>query len=159
MTRARFCLGTPELKARFDAVRANVINAKRDVAALRQEIVAMRDKMRAAHPVKPDLFDVKHSAGGMVDVEFAVQYLVLAHAQQHPDLLANVGNIALLMSAEKAGLLPAGVGEVAGSAYRELRRVQHRARLDELPTQVPMVELEKECEAIQALWHAVFDVT
>jgi glutamate-ammonia-ligase adenylyltransferase len=156
MTRARFCLGAPELKARFDSVRANVINAKRDVAALRQEIVAMRDKMRAAHPVKPDLFDVKHSAGAMVDVEFAVQYLVLAHAQQHPTLLANVGNIALLLSAEKAGLLPAGVGEAAGGAYRELRRVQHRARLDEQPTQVPFAELEKECAAIQALWRCVF---
>jgi glutamate-ammonia-ligase adenylyltransferase len=156
MTRARFCLGAPELKTRFDTVRASVINAKRDVAALRQEIVAMRDKMRAAHPVKPDLFDVKHSAGGMVDVEFAVQYLVLAHAQQHPALLANVGNIALLISAEKAGLLPVGVGEAAGSAYRELRRVQHRARLDEQPTQVPTAELEKECAAIQTLWHAVF---
>ena len=156
MTRARFCLGTPELKARFDTVRANVIIANRDQASLRQEIVAMRDKMRAAHPVKPDLFDVKHSAGGMVDVEFAVQYLVLAHAQQHPTLLANVGNIALLLSAEKAGLLPSGVGEAAGSAYRELRRVQHRARLDEQPTQVPSAELEKECAAIQALWHAVF---
>jgi glutamate-ammonia-ligase adenylyltransferase len=137
-------------------VRANVINAKRDQTSLRQEIVAMRDKLRAAHTVKPDLFDVKHSAGGMVDVEFAVQYLVLAHAQRHPALLANVGNIALLLSAEKAGLLPAGVGEAAGSAYRELRRMQHRARLDEQPTQVPMAELEKECAAIQALWHAVF---
>jgi len=156
MTRARFCLGSPELQARFDAVRANVINAKRDQASLRQEIVAMRDKLRAAHSVKPDLFDVKHSAGGMVDVEFAVQYLVLAHAQQHPTLLANVGNIALLLSAEKAGLLPSGVGEAAGSAYRELRRVQHRARLDEQPTQVPLTELKKECAAIQTLWQAVF---
>jgi glutamate-ammonia-ligase adenylyltransferase len=156
MTRARFCLGAPALQTRFDAVRANVINAKRDQTSLRQEIVAMRDKLRAAHTVKPDLFDVKHSAGGMVDVEFAVQYLVLAHAQRHPALLANVGNIALLLSAEKAGLLPAGVGEAAGSAYRELRRVQHRARLDEQPTQVPTAVLEKECAAIQALWHAVF---
>jgi [glutamine synthetase] adenylyltransferase / [glutamine synthetase]-adenylyl-L-tyrosine phosphorylase len=156
MTRARYCLGAPELKTRFDTVRASVINAKRDVASLRQEIMAMRDKLRAAHGVKPDLFDVKHSAGGMVDVEFAVQYLVLAHAQQHPPLLANVGNIALLLSAEKAGLLAVGVGEAAGSAYRELRRVQHRARLDEQPTQVPQAELEKECAAIKALWQAVF---
>ncbi len=156
MTRARFCLGSPELKTRFDEVRAHVINAKRDQAALRQEIVAMRDKLRAAHTVKPDLFDVKHSAGGMVDVEFAVQYLVLAHTQQHPTLLANVGNIALLHSAEKVGLLPAGVGEKAGGAYRELRRVQHRARLDEQPTQVPQAELENECAAIKTLWQAVF---
>ncbi len=156
MTRARFCLGSPELQARFDDVRANVINAKRDQLALRQEIVAMRDKLRAAHTVKPDLFDVKHSAGGMVDVEFAVQYLVLAHAHQHPSLLANVGNIALLLSAEKVGLLPAGVGVLTGSAYRELRRVQHRARLDEQPTQVPLAELSKECAAIQTLWQVVF---
>ena len=158
MTRARFCLGATELKTRFDRVRAQVINANRDVAALRQEIVAMRDKMRSAHPVKPHFFDVKHSAGGMVDVEFAVQFLVLAHAQQHPSLLANVGNIALLLNAEREGLLAPGVGEAAGSAYRELRRVQHRARLDEQPTQVPEAELEKECAAILSLWRAVFGV-
>jgi glutamate-ammonia-ligase adenylyltransferase len=156
MTRARFCLGAATLKARFDDVRASVINAKRSPLALRQEIVAMRDKLHSAHPVKPDLFDVKHSLGGMVDVEFVVQYLVLAHAQSHPALLANVGNIALLQTAESVGLLPAGVGVAAGRAYRELRRVQHRARLDEQPTQVPQSELTTECQAIQALWAAVF---
>ena len=156
MTRARFCIGMPELKARFDTVRANVINAPRDQAALREEIVGMRDKLRAARPVKEGFFDVKHSAGGMVDVEFAVQYLVLAYAQQHPALLDNVGNIALLHHAEAAGLLPKGVGVAAGSAYRELRRVQHRARLDELPTQVPLTELSQERAAILALWQAVF---
>ncbi len=157
MTRARFCLGTPELKSRFDDVRAAVIMAKRDPLALRQEIVAMRDKLRAAHAVAATLFDVKHSRGGMVDVEFAVQYLVLAHAQTHPELLGNVGNIALLLRAEDAGLLPAGVGAAAGRAYRELRRVQHRARLNEQPTQVPTTELVDECQAIQVLWHTVFD--
>lgn len=157
MTRARFCLGTPELKSRFDDVRAAVIMAKRDPLALRQEIVAMRDKLRAAHAVAATLFDVKHSRGGMVDVEFAVQYLVLAHAQTHPELLGNVGNIALLLRAEDAGLLPAGVGAAAGRAYRELRRVQHRARLNEQPTQVPTTELVDECQAIQVLWRTVFD--
>ncbi len=159
MTRARFCLGVPALKSRFDAVRANVIHAKRNLVSLRQEIVAMREKLHAAHTIPSNLFDVKHSTGGMVDVEFAVQYLVLAHAQQHPALLDNVGNIALLMSAEKSGLLPMGVGQAAGSAYRELRRVQHRARLDEQPTQVPMAQLEQECAAIKTLWHAVFDTS
>jgi glutamate-ammonia-ligase adenylyltransferase len=156
MTRARFCLGSAELRERFDTVRAHVINAKRDPLALRQEIVNMRDKLHAAHTVKPNLFDVKHSAGGMVDVEFAVQYLVLAHAQNHPALLGNIGNIALLLHAEQAGLVPVGVGEAAGAAYRELRRVQHRARLDDQPTQVPTATLEKECAAIQTLWRAVF---
>ncbi len=157
MTRARFCLGMSTLKSRFDEVRASVINAKRDPVALRQEIVAMRDKLRVAHPIAPALFDVKHSRGGMVDVEFAVQYLVLAHAHHHPALLANVGNIALLLSAESVGLLPVGVGAAAGDAYRALRRVQHRARLDEQPTQVPPSALATERQAIQTLWRAVFD--
>jgi hypothetical protein len=70
----------------------------------------MREKVRAARPVPAGRFDVKHSAGGMMDVEFAVQYLVLAHGRSHPQMLDNKGNIALLQRAEAAGLLPAGVG-------------------------------------------------
>jgi glutamate-ammonia-ligase adenylyltransferase len=126
------------------------------VAALRSEIVAMREKVRAARPVPAERFDVKHSAGGMVDVEFAVQFLVLSESAAHPELLDNVGNIALLQRAEAAGLLPAGVGRQAAAAYRELRRVQHRARLNEEPTQVPMTSLVPEREAMLALWKAVF---
>ncbi|MDP0971142.1 hypothetical protein Q6294_29815, partial [Klebsiella pneumoniae] len=75
MTRARFVLGSDDLQARFDAVREAVITAPRDASALRDEIVAMRERVRGAHPVRGGLFDVKHSPGGMVDVEFAVQYL------------------------------------------------------------------------------------
>ena len=121
MTRARFVLGEEDmlapaaepaaprpaggrgLRERFDAVREAVITAPRDVAALRAEIVEMREKVRAARPVKPMLFDVKHSAGGMVDAEFAVQFLVLSQSLQHPELVPNVGNIALLQRAEGPG--------------------------------------------------------
>ena len=92
----------------------------------------------------------------MVDAEFAVQYLVLSQSAAHPELVDNVGNIALLQRAEAAGLLPRGVGQAAASAYRELRRVQHRARLDEVPTQRPLAELHKEQTAVLALWDAVF---
>ncbi|MET0208581.1 MAG: bifunctional [glutamate--ammonia ligase]-adenylyl-L-tyrosine phosphorylase/[glutamate--ammonia-ligase] adenylyltransferase [Burkholderiaceae bacterium] len=156
MTRARFVLGDAILGQRFDAIREAVITAPRDVAALRTEIVAMRDKVRAARPIKAGRFDVKHSPGGMVDAEFAVQFLVLSAAASHPALLPNVGNIALLLRAEETGLLPAGVGRAASQAYRELRRVQHRARLNEEPTQVPMTSLVPEREAMLALWKAVF---
>jgi glutamate-ammonia-ligase adenylyltransferase len=85
--------------------------------------------------VKAGSFDVKHSRGGMMDVEFAVQCLVLAESAAHPELLDNVGNIALLHRAEAAGLLPAGVGTAAADAYRSLRRSQHQARLDERSSQ------------------------
>lgn len=156
MTRARFVLGLDDLRERFDAVRLAVISAPRDAAALRQEIVAMRDKVRAAHPVREQQFDVKHSPGAMVDAEFAVQYLVLSRSASHPALAENLGNIALLQRAEQAGLLPAGLGRAAADAYRELRRVQHRARLNEEPTQVEPATLRAEREAVLALWRAVF---
>ena len=156
MTRARFVLGHEPLRARFDAVREAVITAPRDVAMLRSEIVTMRDKVRAAHPVKAGKFDVKHSPGAMVDAEFAVQFLVLSCSGTHRELVGNVGNIALLQRAEAAGLLPAGVGDAAAAAYRVLRRVQHQARLNEEPTQVALPGLQAEREAVLALWAAVF---
>ncbi len=156
MTRARFVLGDDDLRARFDAIREVVITAPRDHSLLKAEIVAMRDKVRQAHPLRGEAFDVKHSAGGMVDAEFAVQYLVLARSSQHRELIPNLGNIALLQRAEDVGLLPAGVGLAAADAYRELRRVQHHARLNEEPTQVEPQQVATQRDAVLALWRAVF---
>ncbi|MBT9594459.1 MAG: bifunctional [glutamate--ammonia ligase]-adenylyl-L-tyrosine phosphorylase/[glutamate--ammonia-ligase] adenylyltransferase [Vitreoscilla sp.] len=156
LSRARFCAGAPELAARFEATRRAVIGAEREPDLLKAEVQEMRAKVRAARPVKAELFDVKHSEGGMMDAEFAVQFLVLSESARHPALLDNVGNIALLQRAESEGLLPAGVGRAAADAYRELRRAQHRARLDERPTQFDPAELAGEREAIRTLWRAVF---
>ncbi len=156
ITRARFCAGAPPIATRFDAARLTVLTAPRDAEALRDEIRAMREKVRSAHTVPSGRFDVKHSAGGMMDVEFAVQYLVLAHGAAHPSMLDNAGNIALLQRAEAAGLLPAGMGRAAADAYRELRRAQHRARLDEQPTHFEPERHAVERDAVLALWHRVF---
>jgi glutamate-ammonia-ligase adenylyltransferase len=156
ITRARFCAGTQDLAPLFDAARRSVLSAPRDAAALREEVRVMRERVRAGHPVRAGRFDVKHSAGGMIDVEFAVQFLVLAHAAMHAELLDNVGNIALLQRAEAAGLLPPGVGRSAADAYRELRRAQHLARLDERSTQFEPQELAAQSACVLALWRAVF---
>ena len=156
LTRARFCAGSADLAQRFDAVRRQVLAAPRDGAALKREVIEMRDKVRAARPVRAGWFDVKHSPGGMMDAEFAVQALVLTESARHPGLLDNAGNIALLQRCEAAGLLPANVGEAAASAYRELRRAQHSARLDERPTQFADEKLAAERAAVLALWQAVF---
>jgi len=157
LTRARWCAGFAPLEAGFDHVRCEVLCAPREATALRAEVKAMRDKVREAHPVKSDRFDVKHSAGGMMDVEFAVQYLVLTFGATERGLLDDVGNIALLQRAEAAGLLPAGVGSAAADAYRDLRRAQHRARLDEKPTQVDPETMAPQRDAVLALWRAVFE--
>jgi glutamate-ammonia-ligase adenylyltransferase len=116
----------------------------------------MRSKVRSAHLIRGEKFDVKHSPGGMVDVEFAVQFLVLSQGCKHPELLANVGNIALLQRAQQCGLLPAPVGVAAAQAYRTLRQIQHRARLNEEPTQVDAAQVDTERSAGLVLWAAVF---
>jgi glutamate-ammonia-ligase adenylyltransferase len=156
MTRARFVLGIDSLRARFDAVRRAVVTAPRDAAALQGEILAMRARVHDAHPVRDGRFDVKHSPGGMVDAEFAVQYLVLSQSGRHGELVDNVGNIALMQRAEACGLLPAGIGEAAAAAYRSLRRAQHQARLDEAPTHFDPATLASEQQAILALTRVVF---
>jgi len=156
LTRARWCAGLERVAPRFEAVRRTVLAAPRDAAALHAEVVAMREKVRRAHPVPAGRFDVKHSAGGMMDVEFAVQTLVLGDGGRHPELQDDVGNIALLQRAEAAGLLPAGIGHAAADAYRDLRRAQHRARLDEQPTQVDPEAMTEASRAVVALWRAVF---
>ncbi len=156
ITRARWCAGVPELAERFEQVRRGVLCAPREEAALREEVRAMREKVRGSRPAPADLFDAKHSPGGMMDAEFAVQQLVLAHSAAHPALQANSGNIALLRAAEACGLLPAGVGTAAAHAYRELRRAQHHARLNEQATQFNPQTLAAERAAVMALWQAVF---
>ncbi|MEI7515193.1 MAG: bifunctional [glutamate--ammonia ligase]-adenylyl-L-tyrosine phosphorylase/[glutamate--ammonia-ligase] adenylyltransferase [Betaproteobacteria bacterium] len=159
MTRARCVLGSPAMQARFAAVREAVIASPRDIGGLHVEIAAMRAKVRAAHRDKDGLFDVKHSPGGMVDMEFAVQFLVLAHGANQPALRANAGNIALLQRAQDCGLLHAPVGTDAAQAYRSLRHLQHRARLNEEPTEVATHAVAQERAAGLALWEVVFGMT
>ena len=84
---------------------------------------------QSGHPNATPNFDLKHDAGGMVDVEFVTQYLVLCHSGSHPVLVRNLGNIALLRLAGEAGLIPTDLALQAGDAYRTLRRVQHQMRL------------------------------
>jgi len=156
MTRARCVLGDATLQQRFDAVREAVIGTARDSAALRTEIMDMREKVSRARPVKGERFDVKHSPGGMVDIEFAVQFLVLSQSSAHPELRANVGNIALLQRAQVCGLLPGHSGDNAALAYRSLRQIQHRARLNEETTQLDAADVSFERDAGLALWAAVF---
>ena len=156
MTRARCVLGADALCDRFDAVRQAVLCAPRQSNALQLEIMAMRERVRGAHRLGAGTFDVKHSPGGMLDVEFAVQALVLTHAYAVPAMRANTGNIALLLEAEQAKLLSTGIGQAAADAYRTLRRMQHIARLHETPTQLADNLLHDEREAIGALVRAVF---
>jgi len=130
LTRARYCAGDAGVGAKFEAIRERILTRRRDLASLRQEIAQMREKMLAAHPNRSGLFDVKHDRGGMIDIEFAVQCLVLGHAAEYGELTGNLGNIALLRMSAERGLVPAELAERCREAYREFRRLQHALRLN-----------------------------
>lgn len=157
LTRARFVAGDAALGARFEALRHEILRLPRDIEALRAEVIAMRRKMRDGHPNASGMFDVKHDPGGIVDVEFTVQFLVLAHAATHPELTANIGNIALLRLTATLGLIPADLGVPSGDAYREYRRRQHALRLrGDRYARVAPEALEQQRRTVLALWKAVF---
>ncbi|MBU0752569.1 MAG: bifunctional [glutamate--ammonia ligase]-adenylyl-L-tyrosine phosphorylase/[glutamate--ammonia-ligase] adenylyltransferase [Gammaproteobacteria bacterium] len=156
LTRARFSAGDPAIGAGFEKIRCEILCQPRDLAKLREEVLAMRSKMYDAHAGKSELFDVKHDPGGLIDVEFMVQYLVLGHAAAHPELAANKGNIALLKIAADAGLLPSELAERGRDAYREYRRLQHQLRLNNLPTRVDTATVSERIDAVRALWRHVF---
>ena len=160
LTRARFSAGSPSVGVFFDSVRSEVLGQPRDINHLRLEILEMRRKVHAGHPNATVEFDLKHDAGGMVDIEFMVQFLVLAYAHRHPQLIANLGNIALLRIAGDAGLITQEAAQSVGNAYRLLRSRQHRLRLD--GAEKTRINLETEAEllaardAVLALWLEVF---
>ncbi len=160
LTRARFSAGSPGVGIFFDSVRFEVLSQKRNIDQLRTEILEMRRKVHAGHPNGNVEFDLKHDAGGMVDIEFIVQFLVLAYAHQHTQLIGNLGNIALLRIAGDVGLVPQSLAQSVGDAYRLLRAHQHRLRLD--GAEKTRINLEAELEliasrdAVQALWLEIF---
>ena len=157
LTRARFVAGDAQVGAAFEAERDAILRLPRDAVALAADVVAMRRKMLAGHPNTTPLFDLKHDEGGMVDIEFAVQYLVLVHAHRHPVLTRNAGNIALLGFAADLGLVPADLARTVADAYREYRRLQHQVRLTLAPhARVDPAPQAARREAVGALWSHVF---
>ncbi len=160
LTRARFCAGDAGIGADFEDERTHILTRERDATKLAEEVVAMRRKMLDAHPNRSSEFDVKHDPGGMIDIEFIVQFLVLAHSHAHRALTGNLGNIALLGIAAECGLIDAGLARQCQDAYREFRRVQHRLRLNEAQfARVPLAEVQAHVESARALWQQVFGAT
>jgi glutamate-ammonia-ligase adenylyltransferase len=160
LTRARFSAGNSVVGLDFDLVRSEVLSQQRNIDQLRIEILEMRRKVHAGHPNTSSEFDLKHDSGGMVDIEFIVQFLVLAYSHQHPQLIGNLGNIALLRIAGEAGLIGDKIADTVGNAYRLLRARQHRLRLD--GAEKTRIKLDSESDlsaarsAVTSLWLAIF---
>ncbi|WP_314438705.1 bifunctional [glutamate--ammonia ligase]-adenylyl-L-tyrosine phosphorylase/[glutamate--ammonia-ligase] adenylyltransferase [Massilia timonae] len=159
LTRARFCAGESAIGARFEAIREQVLRKDRSgqEAQLKEEVVRMRQRMRDANVNRSELFDLKHDAGGMIDIEFIVQYLVLRHAAAYPQLTANAGNIALLRVCGELGLIDAGLAGQVADAYRIMRKLQHSVRLQgQDKTRVEPGLVGHHPDSVQRLWQACF---
>ena len=157
LTRARYCAGDKAVGLEFENLRNRLLQRERGPAALAHEVLAMREKLHAAHPNRSGLFDLKHDRGGMIDIEFTVQFLVLAHAHRHAELTKNPGNIALLGISSALKLIPADLAEACRNAYRDFRRLQHALRLNGAQyARVPQDQVAAKSEAVRNLWKAVF---
>jgi [glutamine synthetase] adenylyltransferase / [glutamine synthetase]-adenylyl-L-tyrosine phosphorylase len=156
LTRARFVAGDASIGAAFEQIRINVLTTTREEQKLKAEVIAMREKMRAANMPKTDLFDIKHSAGGIIDVEFLVQFLVLNNANKHKQLTDNKGNIALLNRLTLLKVIDQKLAEKVIIAYREFRRLQHALKLQGATQMQVKSELVTEhSAAVKSLWHAI----
>jgi [glutamine synthetase] adenylyltransferase / [glutamine synthetase]-adenylyl-L-tyrosine phosphorylase len=157
LTRARFVAGDASIGAAFEAIRIEVLTQARDTQKLKTEVVNMREKMRAAQTFIAGMFDIKHSIGGIIDVEFLVQYLVLNHANMHLQLTGNIGNIGLLKLLASLNIIEHDLAEKVVLAYRDYRRMQHALKLQGAPhMRVEAASVSTHMVAVKALWHQVF---
>jgi [glutamine synthetase] adenylyltransferase / [glutamine synthetase]-adenylyl-L-tyrosine phosphorylase len=156
LTRARFCAGDQNIGAHFEALRIQVLRQTRDPAQLRTEILAMRQRMHEAHPNRSEFFDLKHDAGGMIDIEFIVQFLVLRHAAEYPAMTGDIGNIALLKLAGDLKLIDPPLSVAVSDAYRLFRKLQHQIRLTgQDRARVELARVAEPRQAVEQLWQQV----
>ncbi len=156
LTRARFCAGDEQIGVKFEVIRTAILCKPRDINTLRAEVIKMRHKMLDAHRNDSDLFDIKHDHGGMVDIEFIVQFLVLAYAHQYSELTKNSGNIALLNRAAELKLINQDMVQAVCNIYRAERALQHKMRLNNEP--VSRISKEHlDVQPVLELWKQLFE--
>lgn len=161
LTRARYAAGDRDIGDKFEKIRIEILRRERNAGETKAEVLKMRQRMHDGHLNKTELFDVKHDEGGMVDVEFIVQYLVLQYSSKFPQLVNNFGNIKMLEMASDADLIPKDLAFEVSAIYRKYRRIQHEFRLNSpsVPVRVPKEEFAEEAQKVRALWSLVFGPT
>ncbi len=161
LARARGVAGCPATLEAFEALRRSILCLGRDKGKLRQDVVEMREKMRTSlgTPVvegrEPEVFHIKHDRGGIIDIEFMVQYLMLAHCAEHPELTQWSDNIRQMEELGRAGILPVEDTERLRETYITLRSTIHRRALQNLNSQVAAGSFPDERKYIQAMWQKV----
>lgn len=157
LLRARAVAGSPRIAAQFAAIRETILRESVRRDTLQQDVLDMRLRMRRELDRSSDeLFDLKHGTGGLGDIEFLVQYLVLAHAPERPELIEYSDNIRQLDALGSAGILAAADVGTLQERYREYRRESHRLSLNGEPPLVPVERFASAAADVSRLWDAQF---
>ncbi|WP_122585815.1 bifunctional [glutamate--ammonia ligase]-adenylyl-L-tyrosine phosphorylase/[glutamate--ammonia-ligase] adenylyltransferase [Pseudomonas viridiflava] len=165
LVRARVLTGSPDVGREAEKVRADVLGRERDLDKLRAEVSEMRAKMRdnlgsrltaagrGANAFESSMpFDLKQDAGGIVDIEFMVQYAALAWSREHPGLLQYTDNIRILEGLEEAGLLPDADASLLREAYKAYRSAAHRQALQKQAGVVSGDQFHCERREVMRIW-------
>ena len=158
LVRARPILGDDRILKRFKEIQFQVLSTERDDAALKKEVADMRSRLYKEN-IKPNQrhFDLKHSKGGIVDIEFLVQYLVLKNAHKHPAVLDWPDNVRILETFEDEGILDAEAAVCLRDAYLAYRFRIHQLSLQEKPSKVNPQDFSILTEKVNCLWEKVFE--
>ncbi|MEZ5530402.1 MAG: bifunctional [glutamate--ammonia ligase]-adenylyl-L-tyrosine phosphorylase/[glutamate--ammonia-ligase] adenylyltransferase [Porticoccaceae bacterium] len=158
LVRARAIAGAEELANEFAAIRERVLCNQRDRDELKAAVVEMREKMRkhlgtaVAAGSEPEIFHLKQDAGGIVDIEFMVQFAVLAWSHEIPGLTRWSDNIRILETLEESGVISGDDAQCLISAYKKYRSAGHRLQLQQATGVVPAAEFAAERELVKAAW-------
>ena len=156
LVRARAVVGEAQLAADFAERRAEIIRLPREAPELKKAILDMREKMRREKPGPADAFDIKSSRGGMVDIDFLVQYLVLLHAAAVPSLAQATETLILLQELAQSGVLDRADAEKLSATWSLYLETEHRNKLMEEAPVVDSAEFQRCREHVAHVWERVF---
>jgi [glutamine synthetase] adenylyltransferase / [glutamine synthetase]-adenylyl-L-tyrosine phosphorylase len=157
MVRARAIAGDEALVKRFERIRRNILSQHRDREQLSGEVRAMRERMRQEHlqPV-PEKFDLKQGVGGMVDIEFIVQYLALLHAHEYPEIIRWSDNVRILNALNRTGIINDQTAHILRDGYLTYRAMVHRLSLQNKSAIVTANRFLKLRKIILKVWENFF---
>ncbi|WP_436859156.1 bifunctional [glutamate--ammonia ligase]-adenylyl-L-tyrosine phosphorylase/[glutamate--ammonia-ligase] adenylyltransferase [Citrobacter tructae] len=153
LVRARVVYGDPQLTSQFDTVRRDIMTLPRDGKTLQTDVREMREKMRAHLGNKHrDRFDIKADEGGITDIEFITQYLVLRYAHEKPKLTRWSDNVRILELLAQNDIMDEQEAMALTHAYTTLRDELHHLALQEQPGHVAQTCFEAERALVRASW-------
>jgi glutamate-ammonia-ligase adenylyltransferase len=157
LIKARPIFGDSLLSEHFANTRKEVLARQRKKSKLQEEVIRMRDRMRTdLLKSEPGMFDIKQDKGGMVDIEFLVQYLVLLKSHEYSDLLQWTDNVRLIQTLISTGAIDEYTAHILKHAYLIYRAAAHQASLQEKPAMVPQEKFNHLRDRVEKIWNIFF---